>query len=201
MNLLAWILTLAAFAFQACAATITGKVMKITDDDTIKILDASNTQHRIRLADIDAPERKQPFGKASTRHLANSTARQVVTVEYGNRVRYGRIVGKILLNGMDLCLEQVRAGYAWHYKKYAREQSPADRRAYAQAEIDVASGAGGPMAESARDTPLGMAAESEETEGVIGDAGVAQPIRCGPLDVSRCGQAGFRTNELVQLQD
>ncbi len=114
------------------AATITGKVVKITDGDTVNILDATNTKHRIRLAGIDAPERKQPFGKASTRHLVKNAALQVVTVEYDKRDKYGRIVGKTLLGGMDLCLEQVRGGYAWHYKKYQRDRSPADRLKYAQ---------------------------------------------------------------------
>ncbi len=57
-----------------------------------------------------------------------------VTVEYEKRDRYGRIVGKVLLDGMDVCLEQVKAGFAWHYKKYRHEQSLEDQRLYADAE-------------------------------------------------------------------
>ncbi len=102
-------------------------VVKTPDCDTVSILDATNTTHRIRLAGSDASERKQPFGKASTQHLTTNAALQVVTVEYDKRDRYGRIVGKILLNGLDLCLVQVRAGLAWHCEKYQLEQSPADR--------------------------------------------------------------------------
>ncbi len=85
---------LLVIAFQAHAATITGKVVKITDGDTVNILDATNTKHRIRLAGINAPERKHSFGKASTGHLAKQAALQTVTVEYDKRDRYGRIVGK-----------------------------------------------------------------------------------------------------------
>ena len=57
-----------------------------------------------------------------------------VTVEYQKRDRYDRIVGKVLLDGMDACLEQVKAGLAWHYKKYQHEQSAEDRELYADAE-------------------------------------------------------------------
>ncbi len=48
---------------------------------------------------------------------------EVFTVEYQKRDRYGRIVGKALLDGIDVCLEQVKAGFAWHYKKYQAAQS------------------------------------------------------------------------------
>ncbi len=43
-------------------------------------------------------------------------------------------MGKALVDGIDVCLEQVKAGFAWHYKKYQREQSPEDRQLYADAE-------------------------------------------------------------------
>jgi endonuclease YncB( thermonuclease family) len=57
-----------------------------------------------------------------------------VVVEYGKKDKYGRTVGKILVGGVDANLEQVKAGMAWHYKKYQSEQSEADRITYAQAE-------------------------------------------------------------------
>jgi endonuclease YncB( thermonuclease family) len=119
---------------MAFAETLTGKVVKITDGDTLYVLDANNKQHKIRLAGIDAPERKQAYGLASRKHLASIVAGKQVTVEYEKRDRYGRIVGKVLLDGMDVCLEQVKAGFAWHYKKYQHEQSLEDQRLYADAE-------------------------------------------------------------------
>ena len=60
---------------------------------------------------------------ASRKHLASIVAGKQVTVEYQKRDRYGRIVGKVLVNGVDACLEQVKAGFAWHYKKYQHQQS------------------------------------------------------------------------------
>ena len=117
------VLFLAPFA---SANTFVGKVIKITDGDTLYVLDANYQQHKIRLAGIDAPERKQAYGLASRKHLASIVAGKQVTIEYQKRDRYGRIVGKVWVNGIDACLEQVKAGFAWHYKKYQHEQSPED---------------------------------------------------------------------------
>ncbi len=127
-------------SLTASADSLTGKVVKITDGDTLYVLDANYQQHKIRLAGIDAPERKQAYGLASRKHLASIVAGRQVTVEYQKRDRYGRIVGKILVDGVDACLEQVKAGFAWHYKKYQREQSPEDRQLYADAENQAREG-------------------------------------------------------------
>ncbi len=98
------------------------------------VLDANYKDHKIRLAGIDAPERRQAYGLASRKHLASIVAGKQVTVEYDKRDRYGRIVGKVLLDGIDVCLEQVKVGFAWHYKKYQHERSTNDQRLYADAE-------------------------------------------------------------------
>ncbi len=130
----AFLLLAAPIAF---ADSLTGKVVKVTDGDTLTILDANYKEHKIRLAGIDAPERKQAYGLASRKHLASIVAGKQVTVEYQKRDRYGRIVGKVLLDGIDACLEQVKAGFAWHYKKYQHEQSLGDQQLYADAEIEA----------------------------------------------------------------
>jgi len=88
-------------SIPAFADTLTGKVVKITDGDTLYVLDANYREHKIRLAGIDAPERKQAYGLASRKHLASIVAGKQVTVEYQKRDRYGRIVGKVLLDGID----------------------------------------------------------------------------------------------------
>ena len=76
------------------AATLTGKVVKVADGDTITIL-VGTEQHRVRLQGIDAPERKQPYGKASGRSLSALVAGKQVRVEYDKRDRYGRIIGVV----------------------------------------------------------------------------------------------------------
>jgi len=111
-----------------------GKVIKITDGDTVHVLDAEKTTHKIRLAGIDAPERGQPYGKAAGKFLSKQINQQTVCVDWHKRDRYKRLVGVIHYEGRDVNLELVKAGYAWHYKKYQREQTPADRVIYADAE-------------------------------------------------------------------
>ena len=111
----------------AQADTLTGRVVRVTDGDTIVILDSANTQHKIRLTGIDAPERKQAFGTKSKEHLSDSVAGKFVVVEYAKRDLYQRILGKVLLSDQDMNLEQIKAGLAWHYKKYQKEQPPPDR--------------------------------------------------------------------------
>ncbi len=85
---------------QTFATTLTGKVVKVADGDTITIL-VGTEQHRIRLQGIDAPERKQPFGKASGRSLSALVAGKQVRVEYGKRDRYGRILGVVWVRSPD----------------------------------------------------------------------------------------------------
>jgi endonuclease YncB( thermonuclease family) len=63
--------------------------------------------------------------------------------------RYGRILGKVWVNGVDACLEQVKAGFAWHFKEYQHEQSMEDQRLYADAKND------------ARDARLGLWREND----------------------------------------
>jgi endonuclease YncB( thermonuclease family) len=115
------------------ANTLTGKVVKVADGDTITVLE-DNTQHRIRLQGIDAPERKQAYGNASRKHLADLVAGKTVTVEWDKRDRYGRIVGFVIVDGQDMNLEQLKAGMAWFYRYYQKELSPEKRKLYAQAE-------------------------------------------------------------------
>jgi endonuclease YncB( thermonuclease family) len=98
------------------------------------VLDATKTQHKIRLAGIDAPEKAQAFGQRSKESLSDLLFDQRVTVETSKRDRYGRSVGTVLVDGLDANLEQVKRGMAWHYKTYEREQSPQERQDYAKAE-------------------------------------------------------------------
>lgn len=127
-------------ALVSQAETITGRVVAIADGDTITVLDTTKTQHKIRLAGIDAPEKAQAFGQRSKESLSDLVFDQAVTVETTKRDRYRREIGKVLVDGLDANLEQIKRGMAWHYKAYEREQSPQERLDYAKAE-EVARGA------------------------------------------------------------
>ena len=130
-------LFLALLALGAGAAdwqVLTGRVVGVSDGDTITIL----TQHqpaKIRLAGIDAPEKNQAFGQRSKQLLSSLVFGKTVTVEYRKKDRYGRIVGKVLLpGGRDVNLEMLRGGMAWWYEQYQNEQPVADRGLYAESE-------------------------------------------------------------------
>jgi endonuclease YncB( thermonuclease family) len=114
-----------------------GRVVSVADGDTVTVLDSNDRQHRIRLAGIDAPESHQAFGEQSRQSLSEMIFGKDVTVSYQKIDQYGRLVGKILLDGKDINLEQVRAGMAWHYKFYEDEQTTEDRELYAKAEDDA----------------------------------------------------------------
>ena len=107
----------------------------MADGDTITVLDDTNTQHKIRLTGIDAPEKRQAFGNVSKQSSSEMVAGQSVAVDWVKVDRYGRKVGKVLLAGLDCILEQIKRGLAWHYKQYQREQSSTDQQSYAAAEI------------------------------------------------------------------
>ena len=125
---------LLALACTAHAENITGQVVSVADGDTITVLDADKVQHKIRLAGIDAPEKKQSFGNRSKESLSELAYDKAVTVETDKRDKYGRQAGKVLVNGQDVNLVQVERGMAWFYRQYQREQSPNDRKLYEAAE-------------------------------------------------------------------
>lgn len=122
------------WAGYAHADTLQGRIVAVLDGDTVTLLDGSNKQTRIRLMGIDAPEKAQAFGMRSKQYLSELVFNKQVAVEYSKQDKYGRTIGKILVDNLDANLEQVKAGMAWHYKQYAREQIPSDRTAYAAAE-------------------------------------------------------------------
>ena len=122
------VLLLAIPFVAASAATLTGRTVRVTDGDTIVILSEGNVQHKIRLQGIDASERGQAYGTKSKKHLSEWIAGRFVVVKTDKHDRYGRVIGKVLVGGKDVCLAQVVAGFAWHYKKYQNEQTAANVR-------------------------------------------------------------------------
>lgn len=125
-----------ASAAQAAQAThvLQGLVVRVSDGDSITVLDADKRQHKIRLQGIDAPEKKQAFGQKSKESLANMVYQKTVEVHWRKKDRYGRTIGQVVSGGVDVCLEQVKRGMAWHYKAYQREQKAADRALYDRAQ-------------------------------------------------------------------
>lgn len=121
-------------AFATNAAVLEGRIIGITDGDTVTLLDASKTQYKIRLQGIDAPESKQPFGQASKRHLSKLLFNRQVVAQCAKTDRYKRKVCVILVEGRDANRSQIKAGMAWWYRKYQNEQTPQQRVDYEEAE-------------------------------------------------------------------
>lgn len=111
-----------------------GRVVSVSDGDTLTVLGSNKQQYKIRLQGIDAPEKTQPFGQKCKEDLLTRAVNLDGTVEAKKFDRYGRIIGKVSINGADLALEQIKAGCGWYYTDYAKELSAADQAAYAAAE-------------------------------------------------------------------
>jgi endonuclease YncB( thermonuclease family) len=171
---IALLLALAAAPQAALSATLSGEVVGISDGDTITVIDADRKTHKIRLAGIDAPEKGQPFGKRSKESLSDMAYRRHALIEWSKADRFGRIIGKIVVDGQDVCLEQVRQGLAWHYKKYESEQASEDRRSYSRAEIAAREAKVGLWADQAPTPPWDWrkAKRPESPDGKLG--GLAQ---------------------------
>ena len=107
------------------AEEFSGKVIGVSDGDTITVLldkDGAKTPIKIRLAEIDAPESKQEFGTQAKKHLSDKVFGKTVKIEYAEKDRYGRVVGKVILDNRYINQEMVTEGFAWHYKQYSKDQ-------------------------------------------------------------------------------
>lgn len=113
---------------------IEGKVINVHDGDTVTVLDQNNKKFHIRLQGIDAPELKQTYGSVSQQNLSRLVLGKEVSIFWTKVDKYRRTVGTIKIDGRDMNIEQVKAGLAWHFKKYQDEQEPQDRLTYAAAE-------------------------------------------------------------------
>ncbi len=125
-------LLLLLFAFGTQAEEITGKVIGVTDGDTLTIL-VDKAQTKVRLAEIDTPELGQAFGRQAKKALADLAFGKQAGIVVIDRDRYGRNVGRVYVDGLDVNKELVRQGFAWAYLQYQRDASFSDLEAEARA--------------------------------------------------------------------
>lgn len=108
-------------AAQTVLADFSGKVVGVSDGDTITML-KEREQVKVRLVEIDAPEKRQAFGNRSKQALSQLVhGKQVEIKKYGTD-RYGRTLGRVYQSGLDVNAEMVRLGMAWVYVKYAKDK-------------------------------------------------------------------------------
>ncbi|SFM82217.1 thermonuclease family protein [Nitrosomonas communis] len=100
-----------------------GRVVGVSDGDTITILDDRKQKIKVRLAEIDTPESAQPYGSRAKQELSRLVYGKTVSVKVQDTDRYGRKVGRVYTDDIDANAEMVRLGAAWAYRKYASDQN------------------------------------------------------------------------------
>lgn len=129
-------LTVAVAALAAQAEGLRGRVVGVADGDTLTVLLEHQQSVKVRLAEIDAPEKTQAFGRRSKESLAALCFGRAAVIEDKGRDRYGRVIGRTSCAGIDASGEQVRRGMAWVFDRYAtdlslytlQDEAKADRR-------------------------------------------------------------------------
>lgn len=135
-----WVALLAAFLYALDAAgssaerhTLTAKVVGVHDGDSITVLTAAKEQLKVRLEGIDAPELKQPYGRAAKNALSDMVFGREVTLNVIGTDRYDRTLARVLVGEVDVNLQMVKLGLAWRYDKYSKEQALLDAQNAAKA--------------------------------------------------------------------
>jgi micrococcal nuclease len=118
---------------KAPLPNIAGKVVGVSDGDSITVLTVDMAQVKIRLDGIDAPEAKQAFGAKAKAALSNLVFGKTVLVRSKGLDRYRRTLGRVEVDGVDVNLRMVRDGFAWHYVAYSKDAALATAQAEAKA--------------------------------------------------------------------
>jgi endonuclease YncB( thermonuclease family) len=136
VNAVFWISVCVALAAapSANADRLEGRVVGVSDGDTLTILTPANEQLKVRIAGIDAPEKKQPFGDSSKKRMSELSFGKRAVVDCYKRDRYQRSICTVSIGGSDVGLQMIRDGMAWHYKRFQKEQSRVAAESYARAE-------------------------------------------------------------------
>jgi endonuclease YncB( thermonuclease family) len=127
-------LSLAFASIASTAGTLIGNVVGITDGDTLTLL-VDRQAYKIRIAGIDAPEKRQAWGDKSKANLSRLAFNQGAVAECPKVDRWGRQICKVTVNTFDAGLEQIKDGMAWWYRKYAKEQPTDEQSVYESAEL------------------------------------------------------------------
>ena len=125
----------AVFAAPSQVFIIDGKVVSIDSGDSITVVNRRKIRHKVRLAGIAAPAPSQAFNKEATSYLSGMILGRTVKIVGRRFDDNGLLKGKVLLDGRDMNLEQVVAGFAWHHDEFPAEQSARDRQLYEAAEL------------------------------------------------------------------
>jgi endonuclease YncB( thermonuclease family) len=112
-----------AFAPTLSVADVSCRVVGVSDGDTLTCLTAERKQLKVRLGEIDTPEKAQPYGQKAKQALSNLVFGKTVTLKTQTTDRYGRTVARVYVGGLDVNREMVSQGAAWVYRQYNRDRS------------------------------------------------------------------------------
>jgi len=187
-----WIFLLLLVACVPVASDrLDGTVVGISDGDTLTLLSAGDRRVKIRLGQIDAPERTQPWGNRSRQTLAEMVFQRTVRVQVIDIDSYGRTVGTVFLGDLDVNAEMVRRGAAWVYRRYAT-----DERLFRLEDAARDQGLGlWSLPESQRVPPWQWRQAGRGAEAVISTGVGVADLRCGSKQYCRqmdsCEEARF----------
>ena len=111
------------FISAAYSQEMRGKVVGISDGDTFTLLTSNKKQVKVRLSEIDTPEKAQPFGTRARQALSDMIFSKDVLVVQEEIDRYGRLVGHVFVNGTHVNRQLVEDGMAWVYRQYLKDQT------------------------------------------------------------------------------
>jgi endonuclease YncB( thermonuclease family) len=115
------------FTLNLSAQTLRGKVVKVSDGDTITILDSLHHQVKIRLYGIDCPEKTQDYGTVAKKFTADKCFSKTILVAFKGKDKYGRTLGVVMVpDKSELNLLLLQNGLAWHYKSFDKSKRYAD---------------------------------------------------------------------------
>jgi endonuclease YncB( thermonuclease family) len=111
-------------SFVYSQTTLTGKVVAIKDGDTVVVLDTLNNQTTLRLAEVDCPEKSQPFGTKAKQFTSDQIYLKTIKYFVTEIDRYGRSIAMVYYdtNNKYLSADIIIAGMGWHYKKYSKSK-------------------------------------------------------------------------------
>jgi endonuclease YncB( thermonuclease family) len=123
LNLKRILIGLATSYLLACSPSVfAAEITYFYDGDTVKIKDQAY-EYKLRITDIDAPERNQAYGKKSRRALMDFCAEANIYVAISGYDKYGRKLGKLLCNQQDVSIHMVKYGHAWFNNRFSMDYS------------------------------------------------------------------------------
>ena len=113
---------LSGFSTALGDETVSGKVARIIDGDSILVTDSKSVEYEIQLEGIDAPELKQDFGKESTEGLSKLLKDKTVRITWKSKDNFERLLAQVYEGDKHINMEMIKSGMAWHFKRYNKDE-------------------------------------------------------------------------------